>query len=370
MKKARATAVVSDPPRPSVVMSKSVETPWKPATRTIWPRSSASLIRRARTSTIFARPCTVSVTIPACEPVSEIASRPRSWIAIAASAHEIRSPTEISMSSSRGLGRAETRCASATSSSVVCPIAESTATTRLPRSRAPAMRRATARILSGSPTEVPPNFITIVPARAGLAAGATSGTASYSVAVMASIVGRSLSLQLRHGRAVPDGGVADRAAGAALGDHDPRARRHRAAPVGVLAHDDAALQARLRALGRGVDRPRRRGDRRLRPHGVRRLAPGAVASGRGLGGGHASPHGRLVRRPAHDRRREDLARRRSGRAERDPARDPLLLDRLGHGALLGTLAAARRAHAVAKYRIAGGRNRLGLSGFLPGCGGF
>ena len=55
-------------------MSRSVETPWKPATRTIRSWSSASWIRRARTSTIFALPCDVSVTIPACEPVSEIAS--------------------------------------------------------------------------------------------------------------------------------------------------------------------------------------------------------------------------------------------------------------------------------------------------------
>ena len=75
------------------------------------PSSSASWIRRARTSTIFALPCAVSVTIPACEPVSEIASWPRSWIAIATSAQEIRSPTEISMSSSRGSGRGETSCA-------------------------------------------------------------------------------------------------------------------------------------------------------------------------------------------------------------------------------------------------------------------
>jgi hypothetical protein len=89
-------------------MSKSVETPWKPATSTILSWSSASWMRRARTSTILARPWTVSVTIPACEPVSEIASAPRSWIAIAASAQEMRSPTEISMSSSRGFGLAET----------------------------------------------------------------------------------------------------------------------------------------------------------------------------------------------------------------------------------------------------------------------
>ena len=61
-------------------------------------------MRFARTSTIFALPCAVSVTMPACEPVSEIASWPRSWMAIAASAQETRSPTEISMSSSRGFG--------------------------------------------------------------------------------------------------------------------------------------------------------------------------------------------------------------------------------------------------------------------------
>ena len=61
------------------------------------------------------------MTIPACEPVSEIASWPRSLITIAASAHEIRSPVESSMSISRGCGRSETSCAIATSSSVVCP---------------------------------------------------------------------------------------------------------------------------------------------------------------------------------------------------------------------------------------------------------
>ena len=46
-----------------------------------------------------------SVTIPAWEPVSEIASWPMSWIAIAQSAQEIRSPVESSMSISRATGR-------------------------------------------------------------------------------------------------------------------------------------------------------------------------------------------------------------------------------------------------------------------------
>ncbi len=101
-----------------------------------------------------------SVTIPACEPVSEIASWPRSLIAIAHSAQEIRSPVESSMSISRGAGRSETSRAIATSSSVVLPRAESTATTRLPRSRAATIRRAARLMSSASATEVPPNFIT------------------------------------------------------------------------------------------------------------------------------------------------------------------------------------------------------------------
>ncbi len=98
----------SEAPRPSVVTScDSAETPWKPATSTIFPASSASLIRVARTSAILALPWTSSVTIPACEPVSEIASCPRSWTAIAQSEFEIRSPTEMSMSYSRGCGLGE-----------------------------------------------------------------------------------------------------------------------------------------------------------------------------------------------------------------------------------------------------------------------
>src|SRR5690242_8573050 len=168
-------------------MSKFVETPWKPATSTIRSWSSASWIRLARTSTIFARPWTVSVTIPACEPVNEIASAPRSWIAIAASAHEMRSPTEISMSSSRGLGRGETSCASRTRSSVVCPIAESTATTRLPPACASTSRRATSFSFCGSPTEVPPNFITSVPTLGS--AAVRSGSGSNCVVVTADSLG-------------------------------------------------------------------------------------------------------------------------------------------------------------------------------------
>ena len=107
--------------------------------------------------------CDVSVTIPACEPVSEIALWPRSLIAIAHSAHEIRSPVESSMSISRGSGAVETSSAIEISSSVVLPRADSTATTRWPCSRAATMRRAARLMRSASATDVPPNFMTTVP---------------------------------------------------------------------------------------------------------------------------------------------------------------------------------------------------------------
>ena len=174
---ASATAVVSEPPRPSVVISWPVETPWKPATSTIFPSSSASWIRWARTSTIFAFVCVVSVTIPACEPVSEIASWPRSSIAISPSAQEMRSPTEISMSIARGFGRSEIAVGEV--DELVGRVAHrredgDDATAFLLRGDDPP-RDAWSR--SGLPTEVPPNFITTVPTRCS-SAGAISGTAS------------------------------------------------------------------------------------------------------------------------------------------------------------------------------------------------
>ena len=51
--------------------------------------------------------CEESVTMPACEPVRDRALWPRSWIAIAQRAQEIRSPVESSMSISRAAGRIE-----------------------------------------------------------------------------------------------------------------------------------------------------------------------------------------------------------------------------------------------------------------------
>ena len=49
--------MVSVPPRPSVVISFSVETPWKPATTQTLPAASASRTRSPLTSRILALPC-------------------------------------------------------------------------------------------------------------------------------------------------------------------------------------------------------------------------------------------------------------------------------------------------------------------------
>src|SRR2546423_5484781 len=84
---------------------------------------------------------------------------------MAASAHEIRSPVESSMSISRGSGRSETSLAIRIRSSVVFPRADRTATTRLPFWARAAIRSAARLIRSASATEVPPNFITTVWAR-------------------------------------------------------------------------------------------------------------------------------------------------------------------------------------------------------------
>jgi hypothetical protein len=78
--------VVSEPPRPSVVISpwivysplRSSRTdalvPWNPATSTVLPSSRWRSIRVVWTSTMRAFVWLVSVTMPACDPESETAS--------------------------------------------------------------------------------------------------------------------------------------------------------------------------------------------------------------------------------------------------------------------------------------------------------
>ncbi len=79
--------MVSEPPRPSVVMSLVVcETPWNPATIATSPSASAASMRPGVTSMILALPCSASVMTPACEPVNDRASWPSVPIAIARTA--------------------------------------------------------------------------------------------------------------------------------------------------------------------------------------------------------------------------------------------------------------------------------------------
>ena len=69
MPQATATAVVSEPPRPSVVMSPFASMPWKPATTGMAPAAMASMMRSLCTFTILAFACMPSVSMPAWRPV-------------------------------------------------------------------------------------------------------------------------------------------------------------------------------------------------------------------------------------------------------------------------------------------------------------
>src|SRR5262249_28175334 len=104
------------------------------------------------------RPWLVPGTMPACEPVNETASQPRSINAIESRAIEIRSPAVRSMSCSRGCGSGEISRARSIRRSVVSPIAETTTQTPDPPAAVAATRRATRLISSGTATEVPPYF--------------------------------------------------------------------------------------------------------------------------------------------------------------------------------------------------------------------
>ena len=158
---ASATAVVSEPPLPSVVISRSSVAPWKPATTGTFPSLSACWMRVGLMSVIRAREWWRLVRMPAWGPLKEIDGTPRPWRHIATSGAVMVSPFATSMSSSRAGASAVTWCASAIRRSVVWPIAETTATTCSPERTVSAMRRLTRRMRAALPTEVPPYFWTI-----------------------------------------------------------------------------------------------------------------------------------------------------------------------------------------------------------------
>ena len=144
-----------------VVISFSVDTPWKPAITHTLPWARASRTRSPLTSTILALRWAVSVMMPTWLPVKLMASMPRSRSAIVISAAVWRSPVVSSMSISRPDWFFATESASAIRLSVALPIADTTTITSLPRFLVNATLSATARMRSGSATDVPPYFWTI-----------------------------------------------------------------------------------------------------------------------------------------------------------------------------------------------------------------
>ena len=161
---ASATAVVSEPPRPSVVMSLvSWETPWKPATIAIAPSSSALWIRPGVMSMIRALPC-ARVGDHARLRAGE---RPRLVAQVGDRHREQRHRDPLAggeqhVQLTRRRQRADL-LARSISSSVVSPIADTTTTTSLPALLVATIRWATRLIPSASATDEPPYFCTTMP---------------------------------------------------------------------------------------------------------------------------------------------------------------------------------------------------------------
>ena len=164
-----ATAEVSEPPRPSVVIRPSGVTPWKPAMTAISPVSSRSIRAWAGMSSMRARAWAVSHTMGICQPSHDRAFSPMLRSTIASRPAVTCSPEATTTSYSSSEGSSPSAAAPALSvqatSSLVRPlIAETTtATGRTAPSLATASAatsRPTRRMRSRSATDVPPNFIT------------------------------------------------------------------------------------------------------------------------------------------------------------------------------------------------------------------
>ena len=142
-------------------MARSVETPWNPATTATFPPSSASRRRSPRISRILALRWAVSVTMPACEPVNDTAASPQVDDRHAEQRdRDALTRGEEHVHLAGASGSLDTSWARRSRSSVVLPMAETTTTTSSPARRVRTMCSATARMRSGSATDVPPNFCT------------------------------------------------------------------------------------------------------------------------------------------------------------------------------------------------------------------
>src|SRR3954469_12469251 len=157
-----ATAEVSEPPRPSVVMRLVLGSmPWKPAMTATSLRSLKRLmISLPSMSSIRAEAWASLVLIGICQPCQERAWIPMLWSTMASRPDVTCSPEATTASYSRASCIGEASVHQATSSLVLPDIAETTTATSWPASTSRFTWRATLRIRSMLATDVPPNFIT------------------------------------------------------------------------------------------------------------------------------------------------------------------------------------------------------------------
>ena len=163
-----ATALVSEPPRPSVEMRLSGAMPWKPATTATCPSPKRLTSSEPSMSAMRAAPCAPSVRIGTCQPCQERALTPIDCSAIASRPEVTCSPdatiASYSRASKKGLEAPVAfgmPCTQPTSSLVLPDMAETTTATSWPASTSRLTCRATLWMRSRSATEVPPNFITM-----------------------------------------------------------------------------------------------------------------------------------------------------------------------------------------------------------------
>ena len=155
-----ATADVSEPPRPSVVMRRSGPIPWKPAITATWPWSMRFLISSPSMPAMRAAPWTPSVLRGICQPCQERAGMPKSCSTMASRPAVTCSPEATTASYSRASCTGAASRHQPTSRSVVPDMADTTTATWWPAFTSRSTWRATLRMRAISATEVPPNFIT------------------------------------------------------------------------------------------------------------------------------------------------------------------------------------------------------------------
>src|SRR3954447_4715119 len=157
-----ATAEVSEPPRPRVVMRLDPGLmPWNPAMTATSLRSLKRLmISVPSMPSIRAEAWASLVLIGICQPCQERAWMPMPWSTMASRPDVTCSPEATTASYSRASCIGEASVHQATSSLVLPDIAETTTATSWPASTSRFTWRATLRIRSMLATDVPPNFIT------------------------------------------------------------------------------------------------------------------------------------------------------------------------------------------------------------------